>query len=292
MNWRFFRGSRATLGLQTQSRVVTLAALAFAAVGFSPLTVAQAAQHVAKKIVVIAHRGAHREAPENTLASLEKAIEIGCDYVELDVRRTKDGALVIMHDASINRMTNGKGKIEDLTLAEIRKFDVKSRHGAQWAGLKVPTFDEILDRAKGHMKIYVDHKQAPPAEVLAAINRHGMLHDVVVYGGVATLREYKRLAPDVWIMPGHPQSIAAIEALAHDLKPETLDGSILEWTQPQVEAAHRSGAQVWVDNRSNLDNEAGIKHAVELGVDAIQSDDPANVLRILKAMGLRGNGAR
>ncbi|HUE15645.1 MAG TPA: hypothetical protein VMR25_15870, partial [Planctomycetaceae bacterium] len=153
-------------------------------------------------------------------------------------------------------------------------------------------FDEILDRAKGHMKIYVDHKQAPPAEVLAAINRHGMLHDVVVYGGVATLREYKRLAPDVWIMPGHPQSIAAIEALAHDLKPETLDGSILEWTQPQIEAAHRSGAQVWVDNRSNFDNEAGIKHAVELGVDAIQTDDPATVLRILKAMGLRGNRPR
>ena len=220
------------------NRTVLAALLILLAALVSP---AVAANRVAKKIVVIAHRGAHREAPENTLASLEKAIEIGCDFVEIDVRRTKDGALVIMHDGSVNRMTNGKGKIEDLTLAEIRKLEVKSRHGARWAGQKVPTFDEILDRAKGHMKIYVDHKQAPPAEVLAAINRHGMLHDVVVYGGIATLREYKRLAPDVWIMPGHPKSIAAIEALAHDLKPETLDGSIVEWTQSQVEAAHRSG---------------------------------------------------
>jgi glycerophosphoryl diester phosphodiesterase len=253
----------------------------------------RAADRVAKKIIVIAHRGAHREAPENTLASLEQAIEIGCDYVELDVRRTKDGALVIMHDSSVNRMTTGKGKIADLTLAEIRKFEVKSRHGAKSAGLRVPTFDEMLERAKGHMKIYVDHKQAPPVEVLAAINRHGMLHDVVVYnGGVETLREYKRLAPDVWIMPDHPKSIAAIEALAHDLKPETLDGSIVEWTQPQVEAAHRNGAQVWVDNRSQLDNEPGIKQAVELGVDAIQTDDPATVLRVLKAMGLRGGDAK
>jgi glycerophosphoryl diester phosphodiesterase len=253
----------------------------------------RAANRVAKKIIVIAHRGAHREAPENTLASLEQAIEIGCDFVELDVRRTKDGALVIMHDSSVNRMTNGKGKIADLTLAEIRKLEVKSRHGAKWAGLRVPTFDEMLERAKGHMKIYVDHKQAPPAEVLAAINRHGMLHDVVVYNGrVETLREYKRLAPDVWIMPDHPKSIAAIEALAHDLKPETLDGSIVEWTQPQVEAAHRNGAQVWVDNRSQLDNEPGIKQAVELGVDAIQTDDPATVLRVLKAMGLRGDGVK
>lgn len=266
-----------------------IAAIPQAVAGDSPRTV----NRVAKKIVVIAHRGAHREAPENTLASLEQAIEIGCDFVELDVRRTKDGALVIMHDSSVNRMTNGKGRIADLTLAEIRKFEVKSRHGAKWAGLKVPTFDEMLERAKGHMKIYVDHKQAPPAEVLAAINRHGMRHDVVVYNGdVKTLREYKRLAPDVWIMPGHPKSIAAIEALAHDLKPETLDGSIDEWTQPQVEAAHRNGVQVWVDNRSQLDNEPGIKQAVELGVDAIQTDDPATVLRALKAMGLRGDDVK
>jgi glycerophosphoryl diester phosphodiesterase len=253
---------------------------------------ANAAKQTAKKIVVIAHRGAHREAPENTLASLEQAIEIGCDFVEIDVRRTKDGALVIMHDGNVGRMTNGRGKIEDLTLAEIRKLEVKSRHGAKWAGQKVPTFDEILDRAKGHMKIYVDHKQAPPAEVMAVIEKHGMLRDVVVYGGIATLRQYKRLAPAVWIMPGHPKSVAAIEALARDLKPETLDGSIVEWTREQVEAAHRSGAQVWVDNRSDLDNEPGIKRAVELGVDAIQTDDPATVLRVLKAMGLRGEAAK
>jgi glycerophosphoryl diester phosphodiesterase len=252
----------------------------------------RAADRDTKKIVVIAHRGAHREAPENTLASLEKAIEIGCDYVELDVRRTKDGALVIMHDASVNRMTNGQGKIEDLTLAEIRRFEVKSRHGSRWAGLKVPTFDEMLEHAKGRMKIYVDHKNAPPAEVLAAIKKHDMLHDVVVYGRVATLREYKHLAADVWIMPDHPRSVAAIESLAHDLKPETLDGSIAVWTREQVEAAHRSGSQVWVDNRSDLDNEVGIKQAVALGVDAIQTDDPATVLRILKGMRLRGAAAK
>src|ERR1700722_1634063 len=156
MNWRSLRDSRAPLGRRAQSRVVTLATIAVATFGFTPLALAQAGQQVAKKIVVIAHRGAHREAPENTLASLEKAIEIGCDYVELDVRRTKDGALVIMHDASVNRMTNGKGKIEDLTLAEIRKLEIKSRRGKQWAGLKLPTFDEMLEHAKGRMKIYVD----------------------------------------------------------------------------------------------------------------------------------------
>ena len=81
----------------------------------------------AQNVLVIAHRGAHKTVPENTIASLEKAIELGVDYVELDVRRTKDGVLILMHDASINRMTNGKGKIEDLTYDEIHKFDIRGR---------------------------------------------------------------------------------------------------------------------------------------------------------------------
>jgi glycerophosphoryl diester phosphodiesterase len=239
-----------------------------------------------KPIVVIAHRGAHKTVPENTLAALDRAIELGCDYVEIDVRRTKDGALVIMHDASVNRMTNGKGKIEDLTLDEIRKLDIVRGRKSGEAIYKIPLFDEILARAKGRMKIYVDHKKAPPAEVLALIEKHGMLNDVVVYNGAAnTLREYKKLAPKVWIMPGHPRSVEAIEALAKDLKPETMDGSIKEWTAAEVEAAHHAGCQVWVDNQAGRDNEAGIKQAVELGVDAIQTDNPELVLNVLREMG-------
>ncbi len=192
-----------------------------------------------------------------------------------------------MHDASVNRMTNGKGKIEDLTLDEIRKLDIVRGRKSGTAVYKIPMFDEILGRAKGHMKIYVDHKKAPPAEVLALIEKHGMLHDVVVYNGSPrTLREYKKLAPKVWIMPGHPRSAEAIEALAKDLKPETLDGSIKEWTAAEVEAAHRAGCQVWVDNQAGRDNEAGVKQAVEMGVDAIQTDDPELILNVLREMGL------
>jgi glycerophosphoryl diester phosphodiesterase len=238
-----------------------------------------------KTILVAAHRGAHKTAPENTLASLEKAIELGVDYVELDVRRTKDGVLVLMHDASVNRMTNGKGKIEDLTSAEISKLTVRARTATTPDGQRIPTFDEFLERAKGRMKLYVDHKKAPPSEVLALIEKHGMLKEVVVYGSAATLREYKKLAPKVWIMPGHPRSIEALEALARDLRPETLDGAIKDWTAAEVEAAHRAGCQVWVDNMA-VDNPAGIKQTVDMGVDAIQTDDPELVLRLLREMGL------
>lgn len=238
-------------------------------------------------IVVIAHRGAHKDVPENTLAALDRAIQLGCDYVEVDVRRTKDGTLVIMHDATVKRTTNGTAKVSDLTLEEIQKLDVKVRRGSPPAIHKVPTFDAILERAKGRMKIYVDHKDAPPSEVLAAIKKYGMLKDVIVYGSVPTLREYKKLEPSIWIMPNHPPTVEIMERWARDFKPETLDGSVVAWTKEQVDAAHRLGSQVWVDFPADQNNVVGIQSAIKIGVDAIQTDDPAFVLHELGKMGFR-----
>ena len=273
------------------------ALVAFAAVvvlshGFScgilPSMAADApAESKARKIIVIAHRGIHTDAPENTLASIRKSIDAGCDYVELDVRRTKDGALVLMHNSTVNGTTNGRGKVEDLTLAEIKKLDAGARRGPKWTGEKVPTFDEALDACKGKIKIYVDHKAGSPAEVFAAIEKHGMIDNVVIYGSVANLREFKKINPRVWIMPDHPGSPEKIAALVKDLKPETLDGNIVKWTAEQVQAAHTAGAQVWVDNLGPLDNEEGARKAVEMGVDAIQSDVPEKVIAVLKKMGRR-----
>lgn len=240
------------------------------------------------RVIVIAHRGDHTKAPENTLAAFRDAIEAGCDYVEVDVRRTRDGVLVVMHDSTVDRTTDGKGKVTELSLEEIQKLDAGSkRRGPKYAGEKVPTFDEVLSLCKGKIRIYVDHKEAPPAEVLALIEKHEMLDQVVVYGSISILREYKKLKPGVWIMPPHPGTPEKIKALVADLKPETLDGNIMQWTTAQVKAAHDAGAQVWVDNPEFRDNENGIQSALEMDVDAIQTDNPRKVIELLKKSGRR-----
>ncbi len=244
-------------------------------------------QTASSRIPVTAHRGLHRDAPENTLASIQKSIEAGCDYVELDIRRTRDGALVLMHDSSVNRTTSGKGKVEELTLAEIQKLDAGAKRGQKWAGEKVPTFDEALAACKGKIKIYVDHKAGPPAEIFAAIKQRGMEQDVVIYSSVERLREFKKLDPKVWIMPDHPGTAEQIAALVADLKPETLDGNIVDWTAEQVQAAHKAGTQVWVDFPGTYDNEAGVRKALDMGIDGIQTDDPEKVMAILKKLGRR-----
>jgi glycerophosphoryl diester phosphodiesterase len=162
---------------------------------------------------------------------------------------------------------------------------VRSVSKADTAEHRIPTFDEALAVCRGKMKVYVDHKSGPPADVFAAIKRHEMVSNVVIYGGVESLRAFKKLEPSVWIMPDHPGSAEQIRKLVADLKPETLDGNLRDWTQEQVAAAHKAGAQVWVDNLGPNDNEAGFEKAVQFGVDAIQTDHPAALVQFLKKTG-------
>ena len=86
-----------------------------------------------RMIMTSAHRGEHAHHPENSIPAIQGAIDAGVDYVEIDVRTTSDGQLVLMHDPSVNRMTNGKGLIKDMTLAEIKKLDLGARFPGQSA---------------------------------------------------------------------------------------------------------------------------------------------------------------
>ncbi|MEZ6054472.1 MAG: glycerophosphodiester phosphodiesterase family protein [Planctomycetaceae bacterium] len=239
--------------------------------------------HTDKRIIVIAHRGAHDQAPENSLAAIRKAAELGCDYVEIDVRTTVDHQLVLMHDSTVDRTTKGKGRVAEMTLEEIRALSFET----EWPDERVPTVDEALSVCKGRIKVYIDHKDASPDKVLAAVERSEMLADIVVYGSVETLRMYKSLAPKVWIMPPHPDTAEEIAKLVTDLKPETLDGNIVEWNVEHVKSAHAAGAQVWVDYPAVYDSEFGILKAIELDIDAIQTDHPQRLIELLKSHNLR-----
>jgi glycerophosphoryl diester phosphodiesterase len=96
----------------------------------------------------IGHRGARAYAPENTLASFKKALEIGVDAVELDVRKTKDNQIVVIHDADVKRTTNGEGLVGELTLKEIQSFSSE--------GEKIPTFEETLDFLCSKVKMFIE----------------------------------------------------------------------------------------------------------------------------------------
>ncbi len=99
-------------------------------------------------ILVVGHRGAKAFYPENTMLSFQKAIELGVDGIEMDINMTKDGQLVVIHDNTVDRTTNGTGKVVDFTLRELKELDAGSHFSSEYAGERIPTFEEFLDLVK------------------------------------------------------------------------------------------------------------------------------------------------
>ncbi|OHX48081.1 glycerophosphodiester phosphodiesterase family protein [Cytobacillus pseudoceanisediminis] len=128
---------------------------------FSPISQAFAAEPTTgerKQVDNIAHRGATGYAPENTVAGFDLAVDMKADYIEIDVQRSKDGELVVIHDTSVDRTTDGTGKVGDLTFNYLRSLDAGSWKGEQFAGEPIPTFEEILDRYHGKVGILIELK--------------------------------------------------------------------------------------------------------------------------------------
>src|SRR5262245_44531286 len=136
-----------------------------------------AARFADPRPIVIAHRGCWLPAPEDSLAALEECIRLGVDAMELDVRRTRDGEFVILHDDSVDRMTNGKGQDADMSLAQIKQLKLRGGLGGEEASLtqeRIPTLQELLRVAKGRIMILLDIKSPDDqAHILRKVEEEG-----------------------------------------------------------------------------------------------------------------------
>jgi glycerophosphoryl diester phosphodiesterase len=112
-------------------------------------------------VLVIAHRGASGHAPENTLAAFKKAVGMGAAFIETDLQLSRDARFVAIHDPTLNRTTNGKGAVHDMTLSDLRRLDAGSWFGSEFAGEKIPTLEELLEFSKKHdVVFYLELKPA------------------------------------------------------------------------------------------------------------------------------------
>jgi len=213
----------------------------------------------------IGHRGARAYEPENTLRSFKKALELGVDAVELDVRKTKDNAIVVIHDPDVERTTNGKGLVADLTLNEIKNFATEK-------GEKIPTLEEALAFLDKKAKILIELKEHGFEEkLLELIHERGLQKNVIIVSFVEdALKKIRALDKEVetgLIYVKHKNPVkAALELKANYLL------SLYRFTHTaNVQKAHEKGLKVvvWTVNKPEE-----VAEYVKKGVDGIASDRP------------------
>jgi len=170
--------------MQDYTIKTTLAVLAVAQLG-AIVSIAYADSPQLPERGICAHRGASHTHPENTLAAFHEALRLGAHMIEFDVRRTRDGELVLMHDRTVNRTTDGKGAVANLTLAELRELDAGSWKGEEFAGEGVPTLDEALAMMPENvwLNVHLKGDAALAEEATRRIVAHDRLHQAFLACG-------------------------------------------------------------------------------------------------------------
>lgn len=240
-----------------------------------------------KKPMVIAHRGGRKWAPENTMIGFKKSMDAGCDGVELDIHRCKSGELVVIHDETLDRTTDGKGLVKDCTYDEIKKLSAGKWYGKEFESERVPLLSEVLDAFDGKMLVNIEIKNTPieyvgieddlinllknykhpekimissfDHELIRRIHKKSPIYEVAFLDAsiIADVGEYgKKLGATAW------------NAAHYELRPDA------------VERAQKAGLSV---NVWTVDGSADWKRAMEWNVDGIVTDDPAGLIDFLKS---------
>ncbi len=221
----------------------------------------------------VGHRGAGAYAPENTLASLKKAIENGVDAIELDVRKTKDGKLVVIHDADVKRTTKGEGLVSELTLAQFKGFSSEG-------GEKIPTLAEALDFLDKKVTVLIELKEAGiEEEVISIVQARGLEKNVVIISfleeALKRVRELNKSVQTGLIYAKHSNPVKA----ALELKANYLVALYRFTHTATMQKAHENGLKIII-RTINTQQEA--QEYAKKGVDGIASDKP-DILKGIKA---------
>ncbi len=238
--------------------------------------------------LVIAHRGDKAYAPENTLAAFRQAAEKGAHGIEFDVKLTADGRVIVLHDQTVDRTTNGHGNVARLSLAALRTLEANVQFPGQFPGERVPTLEEVFEGVgqRLHMNVELTNYATPGdslvEKVAALVKKHGLEARVLFSSFLVTnLKKAYTLLPDV------PRGLLTYSGMLgwwgrkfgwHDKIYSALHPYLTDTDQGMVDRVHAEGKRlhVWTVNQ-----ESDLKHMIGLGVDGIITDDPAKALHFL-----------
>ena len=241
-------------------------------------------------VSIIAHRGASKHAPQNTLSAFEKAIEMDADMIELDVHLSKDGEIVVMHDADVDSTTDGSGKLSEMSLEEIKRLDTGSPFGEEFAGETVPTLEEVLETTNGETELNIELKtrsgknEGIEEKVLGLLEEHQMEDEVLISSfSFESVEKVKNLNSNISVgllyltLPltsWHSRRIHKKYPWADAAHP---------WHRTigkrHVRKLHEMGVEV---NVWTVDGERNIRKMLESGVDGIITNSPGLARKLSK----------
>jgi glycerophosphoryl diester phosphodiesterase len=228
-------------------------------------------------MISVAHRGASGFAPENTRSAFQKALYLGADFLECDVHLSKDGKLIIMHDDTVDRTTNGAGYVKDFTLSELKELDAGGKFDSSFAGEQIITLDELLEEFHGHVGLLIELKK--PAmylgieeKVVALLKEYKDLQGVVVQSfDVESMRKIDTLLPElevaILMKPVHRLSSEKIKDLTSFAT--YINFNVTYVTKYAVDQIHNHGGKVLVWSAKS---QVRIDKAYQYGVDGIITD--------------------
>lgn len=247
-------------------------------------------QHVlTDKPIIVAHRGASSLAPENTLAAVRKGIEVGAQWIEIDVHQTSDHHLVVLHDEKLDRTTNGSGAVNQYTLAEVRQLDAGSWFSAEFSGERIPTLQEVLDATKDKAILLIELKgsniEGPTIELVREMNMENQVviqsfdHDAVANA--------KALAPEIPTMllikePSFASNPAiAAKWMVKRAEKKNADGIGIRFSYLTKDLVKLAGERGLVVFPWTVNTEGDLLTAIEMGVDGIITNYPQTLKGLL-----------
>ena len=232
------------------------------------------------RAVIVAHRGNNHQAPENTLVSYQQALEARAPIMELDLNRSKDGVVVLVHDDTVDRTTNGSGYVKDLTLSQLKALDAGQWKNKTYTGEAIPTFQEVAELCKDKAVMMLDLKtDVKGHEIAEVLEATGVGQEQIIVAPwkierASGIAPYLPNAPMILLHSRPPSAYATSDTFFADMKKLGFSGFSLKWMHlPKgfVDAAHANGMKVYTWTLNRPDDISG---AVLMGVDGIITDIP------------------
>lgn len=266
------------------------------------------------KVSVISHRGDWRNTPENSIRAIQNCIDLGVNMVEIDIKKTKDNELILLHDKTLDRTTTGKGLPQDYTLAEIKQMRLRNGVGVATSH-QIPTLEEAMIVAKGKIWVNIDKGYDYFDLVEKVLEKTGTTQQVLIKAGLPyqkVVAENKAVLDKLFFMPiidmANPDAMTMVEEYIKNMQPKAFEvcfTQIDQALQNVLDRIQKSGSKVWINTLwpslcAGLNDDRAVEEnqqdsiwgkVIEMGASFIQTDRPKELVNYLRNQGKSVNTA-